>query len=199
MLHTVIFIGRSGCGKGTQAKLLMDNIHDEDTEKRKILYVETGEWFRRFIRSTGYSSEISAKIYDKDDRQPDFLAVVSWGQTLLEEMNPDQHLVFDGTPRSEPEAKMLTTAIKFYKRESPTVIYIDVSREWSEKRLLSRGRLDDVSLDKIDKRLDWFDRDVIPAINYFKSDPSYRVITVNGEQSVDAVHSELKAKYQSGN
>src|ERR1035437_6902369 len=164
MLHTIIFIGRSGCGKGTQAGLLKDRIHKHDLEKRHILYVETGERFREFIRGKSYTALLSQKIYDKDERQPDSLACLMWGEMLRDELDENMHIVFDGAPRSQPEAQVLKTALDFYQRENVTIIYIDVSRKWSEERLLARGRLDDKSLSKINKRLDWFDKDVVPAL-----------------------------------
>ena len=196
MLSTVIFIGRSGCGKGTQADLWKDRITRLDDEKRKILYVESGDRFRKFIRGSSFSSKLSSVIYERDLRQPDFLACLMWGGQLLEELDDNMHLVFDGAPRSKPEAELLTTALEFYKREKPLVIHIDVSRKWSETRLLARGRADDVNISKIDKRLDWFDEDVQPAIEYFKSNPFYRVIEVNGEQAIEKVHRDLVAEYE---
>lgn len=195
MLHTIIFVGPSGSGKGTQADLFKNWINRRDMEKRQILYVETGERFRKFIRSEGYSSEISKEIYNLDERQPDFLACWMWGNVLIEELHADTHLVFDGAARSLPEAEILTTALKFYKRERITVIYINVSRKWSEKHLLSRGRFDDVNIDKIDKRLDWFEKDTKPAVEYFKNNPYYNFIEVNGEQTIEKVHKDILEAY----
>ena len=195
MTHTVIFIGRSGCGKGTQAALLMDRFHKHDVDKRQILYVETGERFRQFIRGEGFSAKLSQQVYKKDLRQPDFLGCFMWASMLVEELDEHMHIVFDGAPRSAPEAALVTTALQFYKREKPTVIYINVSRKWSEERLLARGRSDDKTLDKINKRLNWFDEDVLPAIEYFKKDKFYRYIEINGEQKIEKVFADLVAEY----
>ena len=196
MLHTIIFIGRSGCGKGTQADLFKDRINRLDHGKRHILYVETGEKFRQFIRGNSFASQLSQQVYEKDERQPDFLACWMWSNVLLEELHDDMHLVFDGAPRALDEAKIMTSALKFYRRQEPVVIHLDVSREWSEKRLLARGRTDDVNLSRIDKRLDWFDTDVLPALEYFKNNPYYRVLKIKGEQSIEKVHSDIVAGYE---
>jgi adenylate kinase family enzyme len=190
-LHTIIFIGRSGCGKGTQADLLKDRIAHYDTEKRPILYVESGDKFREFIRGEGFSSKLSKAIYDKDERQPDFLACLMWGNMLLDELEDNMHLVLDGAPRALSEALLMSTAFDFYKRENPVVIYLNVSRRWSEDRLLGRGRADDRSLQKINKRLDWFDRDVIPAVDFFREDPRYKFLEINGEQTIEKVHADI--------
>lgn len=195
MLQTVIFIGRSGCGKGTQADLLKERISRFDEGKRQILYVETGERFRQFIRGGSFSSRLSKTAYENDDRQPDFLACSMWTAQLLNELEDNMHIIFDGAPRALPEAEMLTSALTFYKRGKPTVIYLNVSRDWSEKRLLSRGRTDDLNIGKIDKRLDWFDKDVMPAVEYFNKNPFYRFFDINGEQPIEKVHAEIIAAH----
>ena len=118
-----------------------------------------------------------------------------WTNVLVDELKEDMHVIFDGVARSLDEAKILTSALEFYKREKPTVIYIDVSRKWSEERLLSRHRMDDVNLAKIDKRLDWFDENVLPAIEYFRNTTFYNFIDINGEQSIEKVHSDIVSAY----
>lgn len=195
-LHTVIFIGRSGCGKGTQAGLLKDRIYKHDLEKRKILYVETGEQFRQFIRGKSFSSKISNQIYENDDLQPTFLGCWMWTDMLVDQLEENMHLIFDGAPRSLPEALILNTALKFYKRERPIVVYINVSSNWSHERLLARGRSDDRTLSKINKRLEWFDSDVLPTIEFFEKNPIYKFIKVNGEQSIEKVHADIIAQYE---
>jgi adenylate kinase family enzyme len=195
MFHTVIFIGRSGCGKGTQADLLKSYISKNDPYKHQILYIETGKRFREFIRGEGYSSKLSKEIYEKDERQPDFLACFMWGSELVEELCPDMHVVFDGAPRSHSEAVLLTTALEFYQRERPTVIFINVGHKWAVDRLLARGRQDDKTLSKINKRLDWFEEDTWPAIEYFKTNKLYKFIEINGEQEIEKVHKDILEKY----
>lgn len=191
MLHTIIFIGRSGSGKGTQAALLRDRIHIRDAHKRQIIYIETGDRFRNFIRENSYSSSIAKKIYEAGGRQPDFLACYMWASMLIDELHPDTHLMFDGAPRSRAEAELVTTALDFYERKDPVVVYINVGRKWSEDRLLSRGRSDDKSLAKINERLNWFDTSVLPAIEYFRSNPRYQFIEINGEQAIEKVHKDI--------
>jgi adenylate kinase family enzyme len=195
MLQTVIFIGRSGCGKGTQGDLIKEWIRKNDYEKHQILYVESGNNFRQFIRGDNFSAKQALNIYEKDERQPDFLACCLWGQMLINELHEDMHLIFDGAPRSLPESVLITSALDFYQREEPRVIYINVSRKWSEDRLLARGRSDDRTLAKINKRLDWFDTDVVPAIEFFKNNPRYKFLEINGEQTVEKVHQDIIKEY----
>ncbi|MBI4156006.1 MAG: nucleoside monophosphate kinase [Candidatus Zambryskibacteria bacterium] len=190
--QTFIFIGRSGCGKGTQAELLKKLILEKDPQS-KIFYLETGASFRQFVTGEKYSNKLANEIYKKGDRQPDFLAVHMWSHVLIADFKGTEHAFFDGICRSLPEAMVFTTALEFYNRKA-TIIYINVSREWSEARLLARGRDDDKSREEIKKRLDWFDRDSYPAVEYFKSNDRYDVLDINGEQTIEKVHREIVTK-----
>ena len=189
--QTFIFMGRSGCGKGTQAKLLQDYIENQDEHKHPFFYVETGARFREFIKGDKLSNKLSAQIYQDDIRQPDFLAAWMWSNFLLEHMTGNEHLFLDGTPRSLPEAKILDTAMKFFKREKPFVIHLDVSRELSTARLTERGRMDDKTPDKIKKRLDWFDADVVPAFDFFNESPDYNYLKIDGDHPIEEVFAKI--------
>lgn len=189
--QTFIFIGRSGCGKGTQVALLQKLLKEKDPAK-EIVHLETGSKFREFIAGDGYSNKLSAEIYKSGERQPDFLAVRFWANLLVDKIKEDEHLIFDGICRSLPEAVIFSTITKFYNRKV-TVVHVNVSRKWSTERLTARGR-DDDDAHGIQKRLDWFDQDTQPAIDYFKTDDRYVFIDVNGEQSIEDVHKELVQK-----
>ncbi len=47
---------------------------------------------------------------------------------------------------------------------------------------------------KIKKRLDWFDTDVQPVIDWFKSNDFYNFLDINGEQTIEEVHQEIMEK-----
>lgn len=186
---TLVFIGRSGCGKGTQAKLIIDYIKSKDKE-RKLYYLESGEEFRKLIFGDSYTSRLSRKIYEAGGLQPEFLAVWVWSHLFIENVSGDEHLIIDGTPRKQREAYVLDSAFTFYKREEPQIIYLNVSREWSTIRLTNRGRSDDNPGD-IDARMNWFDSEVLPAVNFFKDHIYYKVHEINGEQTIEEVHEEI--------
>jgi adenylate kinase family enzyme len=193
-LQAFIFIGRSGCGKGTQAALVMDYLKTQGvvSDQHPMFYLESGDKFRQFIKGTSHSSRLSKVLMDEGARQPDFLAVWNWGHILVENLMGDEHVLFDGTPRSLLEAQALETALSFYGYEQKTVIYLNVSNDWSTKRLMERGRgADDKSASDIAHRLAWFETDVIPAVDYYQQNPTYKFLEINGEQSVEAVSAEI--------
>jgi adenylate kinase len=190
MPKAFIFTGRSGSGKGTQADLLQKFIAEKDATP--ILYVETGESFRQFIKKENYTSKLSKEVLETDRLQPSFLASYMWIEEVIKRFTGKEHLMFDGTPRSVDEAQILNGAFQFYKIEKPIIIHLNVSRDWSKRHLLSRGRSDDY-LSGVEKRLDWFDSDVLPAIKYFHEHANYVFLEINGEQPVEKVHADVVA------
>ena len=190
MLQTVIFIGRSGSGKGVQSGLLQEFLKKEDSET-PILYIETGEHFRRHIKDSGYTWDLARRVNETGGRQPDFLAVWVWTHLFVEKMRGGEHLVFDGTPRSLGEAKMLSTALPFYERKDPVVVFLNVSREWAEERLRGRGRPDDTNPEVVNRRLSWYEKDVVPAVEYYRENPAYLFLEINGEQTPAAVFDDI--------
>ena len=139
-LQTFIFIGRSGCGKGTQVSLLQEYIKKQDN-KRHTFYIETGERFRQFIKEHSLSSRLAAEIYKTGNRQPDFIAVWMWSHLLVGRMTGEEHVIFDGTPRSLQEAQIIDSAIAFYSRQRPHAIYLNIPRETSSARMMARRRI----------------------------------------------------------
>ncbi len=181
-----IFIGKSGSGKGTQAKLLIEKLGQKS---ESVYYVSTGDEFRRVFSMNTYSSGLVKNIVDQGLFCPSFAAVSMWTNALFRDLKEDEHIIIDGTPRSVSEAMVLDTLFPFYDA-TPVVIYIDVSREWATERLLGRARHDDTN-DGISSRLDLFDSQIVPIVEMYKSRENIVVHHINGEQSVEAVHKDL--------
>lgn len=189
---TFIFFGSSGAGKGTQAHLLIDYLKKLDSEKQ-TLYIETGQRFREFITEASYTSNLTKEIIDKGGLLPEFLPIWIWSEYFVRHVSGNEHLILDGLSRRAHEAPILDSAMRFYKREKPSVVFLDVSRAWAREHLLQRGRGDDNGAE-VDKRLDWFAENVVPAMEYFKNNDGYDFLTINGEQTIEEVHAEIVEK-----
>ena len=191
--QTFIIFGRSGSGKGTQAELLIDYLKMKDAD-RETLYVESGEKLREFIDSdNSLSSKLTREIMDRGELVPDFLPVWLWSGSFIKNITGNEHIILDGLCRIKDEAPILDSALKFYKRQKPFVLSIEVGRSWATDRLLGRARGDDND-DDILKRLDWYEKSVIPAIEYFKNNDYYNFLKINGEQTIEEVHQEIVEK-----
>ncbi len=187
--QTFLFIGRSGCGKGTQAALLIEKLKKQ-APARPVFYLEMGQKFREFIKKEGYTNTLSHAIYEKGGLQPSFLTIYTWSDIFINGFEREHHLVVDGTPRRLDEARVLDGALAFYKREKPVLVHLKVSRAWSKEKLLARKRFDDTDAD-IEERIAWFDTDVAPAIEFYRGNPDYRFVEVSGEQPIEKVHADI--------
>lgn len=190
-LQTVIFIGRSGAGKGMQSGMLQEYLK-EKTPDSPILYIETGSYFRKLIKEHGYVWDRARIIQDEGGRQPDFLAVWIWSGVFIDKIRGGEHLIFDGMPRSATEAKILDTAFPFYGLKLPAVVFLNVSEHWAEDHLRLRGRPDDIKPEVVAKRLAFFNADVVPALDYYRSDQAHRFFEINGEQTPEQVFNDIK-------
>jgi adenylate kinase family enzyme len=189
-----ILIGRSGCGKGTQGALIVDYLKKIDPS-RETLYIQSGSEFREFIKGDSATQQISNELYKADKLQPEFLSVYMWINVLIKNYKKNEHIIFDGAPRRRHEAGVLDSIFDFYKLEKPTVINIDISEEEATKRLEARHRMDDKSED-IKKRLAWYNTDVVPAIEYYKNNPRYTFLNINGERAIEEIHEEIVKNIQ---
>ena len=187
-----LLMGRSGCGKGTQAKLLIKHLRDNNLGE--TLYVYTGEKLRNFAEKEETLAARMSKIKMKaGDLLPSFLAVWLWSGALIEGIDENNIVIMDGSPRTLLEALMTDDAMEFYGRSNVVPIFLETSEEWSTQRLLGRGRSDD-SLKSIKKRMAYFEKSVAPIIDYYEKESKYKLIKVNGEQSVEDVHREILEK-----
>ncbi len=213
-----IFLGRAGCGKGTQAKLL--------TDKFGLVYIGSGEMLRALGQKPGFTGQKTATVMTTGDLVPTFLIFRLW-VNYLEEIKAVQSqdfsgLVFDGSPRKLIEAQMLEEALSWYEWDKNLkVLLVDISREEALNRLTKRrqckkcgqlipfvghyktlekcdkcggelvGRIDDTP-EAINLRLDLFEQEVKPVIDYFEK--KGLVVKINGEQSIDDVHREILSK-----
>jgi adenylate kinase len=190
--HSFIFIGRSGCGKGTQAELLIKLLEKIDPSN-KVLHIESGSELREFRKGDSYTQKMTGKVLDKGGLIPEFIVVYLWTGVLNSEFNGKEHLVFDGMPRKVHEAGALNSIFGFYDLPKPWVINVDISYEEAVRRLLTRKRADDKD-EEIKKRLDWYETDVMPTMAYYDGNPKYNFLKVNGERSVEEIHAEIVKK-----
>lgn len=188
---TALFYGRAGCGKGTQVALLKEYLEKNDAA-HPVLSVETGAGFRSIITGDSHTSKRVKEMVNAGELPPVFIPVWLWASELIEKYSGSEHLLFDGFPRRTLEAEVLDGALEFYRRTPAVVFVLNVSEERSLERLKLRKRADDLSEEQIQERLRWYRDDVVPTIEYFrKRAPAYRIVEINGEQSIEAVHAEI--------
>lgn len=187
---TVIFIGRSGSGKGTQAKKFAEYLKNKYSND--VYHLESGALFRNFIsEDKSYTASLAKQVNEEGGLQPQFLSAMIWSSALANNIEENTNLIMDGTPRRLDEAKVLETAFSFYKRENVFVVHLDVSKGESIKRLGERGRSDDVEMDDVLERLSWFETDVVPVIQYYRDVDYYNFIEIDGMKAIDDISEKV--------
>lgn len=184
-----IFIGQSGAGKGTQIELLQKKVHAYMPEK-EVLHVQTGDMFRSLIAVPSTTATRTKECIDKGVLPPAFLGIHAWAHIFIERYNENQTVCIDGTPRIPDEVPILLSAIDFYDWH-PHVIYLSVGDQWAFDHMRGRGRADDRDEEEVRGRIAWFHESVIPSLELLTAHPHVTLHTINGEQSVEAVHADV--------
>jgi adenylate kinase len=186
--ETFVFFGIVGSGKGTQVKLLMDFLKQNDG--KECVYAYPGNEYRKIAESGTYTGQIVKESMNLGHLQPDFLTDSLVTNIIMNSISPDKHLIFDGYPRTIGQSEKTIEISEFYKRGDLKIIYLELSKDEAMKRNLLRGRADDTK-EGIEKRFDEYINKVIPSIEYFKDKPNCTIYTINGEQSIEDVHKDI--------
>lgn len=211
----IVFIfGRSGCGKGTQAKLL--------AEKLRVDYIGSGDMLRARQNINDFTGRKINVAMDKTmNFAPTAIIFKLWVDRFeaIKEKPGFRGFIVDGSPRKIREAELIDETLGWFEWDKYLhIILIDVSREESFRRLTERRVCQDCkrhilpsaefsAFEKCDKcggalvvreddtpqlinnRLDSFEEDVMPVIAYYEK--SKRLAQINGEQSVQDVHKDI--------
>jgi len=223
MINVYTLLGRAGCGKGTQAKLL--------TEKFGLIYIGSGELLRDRVKQNDFTGQKTNQTMKTGVLVPTSLIFMLWINRLEEiKKQADVNLkgiIFDGSPRKLVEAQLLAEALEWYEwGKNFKAILVDISRQEAFNRLTKRrqcaqcgqlipyvgeyknlvvcdkcgGQLlvrQDDTPEAINQRLDLFDQEVMPVIEFYEK--KGLLIKINGEQSIEKVQEEILEKISLGN
>lgn len=182
MLNLVLF-GPPGAGKGTQSEKLI--------EKYQLVHISTGDLFRAHIKNqTALGKKVSKLIAD-GELVPDKITI-----DMLEEeidKNPNaKGFVFDGFPRTIPQAQELDHFLEGKGSKIAGVIALDVDREELVKRValrqLETGRVDDQA-DKSRKRIDEYFNKIVLVLPYYEEQK--KLTKINGIGNIEDIFNQL--------
>ena len=187
---TVIFIGPQGSGKGTQITKL-DAVLREQDPSRKVVDIQTGRRFRAMAaKGEGYTEKHIERTLNSGVLQPLFLSVVLWGDAMKEHVDESCHLLIDGFPRIVDEARVLESALEFYKRQPLDIVNLDTPEEVVRERMEGRAREDDTD-ESIEERLRWYREETEPVIAYYRERDHTNVHDVDGTATIEEVHEQI--------
>jgi len=209
----LILLGAPGAGKGTQAKLL--------SEELGIAHVSSGDLFRENIKN-GTPLGLEAKGYmDRGELVPD-ATVIGMIIAHLETEACAKGALLDGFPRTIPQADALDTALHSSFSDSiQKVIYIKVETEELLNRLSGRWicpvcstpyhevknppkvdhlcdnegaalyQREDDKRSTAENRLQVYFNQTMPLIEYYLK--RGLLIEINGQQKVEKVNQDILA------
>jgi len=121
--------GPPGAGKGTQSQYLVENYN--------YIQISTGDLLRNEIKkNTNLGKEILAKIDIGDFVNNEI--VNSLIDEIVSNKNYHNKLIFDGYPRNISQAENLDNIMLKNNQTIGAIVYLDVTREIIEKRILGR-------------------------------------------------------------
>ena len=213
----VILMGAQGSGKGTQAAIIGPEL--------KLVKVATGDLFRAAIAQGSELGLQVQSILESGNLVPDELTnaivQVRLAQIAAQKGKGDDvdGALFDGFPRTEPQARALDEILAAQGEQLTAVVEIDVPRDHLITRLAGRrtcescgavyhvvsdppqvegicdkcgGSLvqrEDDTPQAISRRLSIYDDQTRPLLDYYRERGVLK--TVNGDQDIQKVTSDI--------
>ena len=203
----IILMGCPGAGKGTQSAKLLQAF--------PLHHISTGDVLRAEIASGSPLGKQLGEIVNKGNLVPDELMV-----EMLEKIvkSTDKGIIFDGFPRTVPQAEALDAMMQRLQRAITHVIMIDLPAEEVVKRICSRkqckkckailgvdlnnppavcpscgGELytrPDDTPERATHRLEVYRQSTLPVKNYYQNSGKY--VEINGNQTPEQVFEDIK-------
>jgi adenylate kinase len=123
----IILLGAPGAGKGTQGSILAEH-HD-------LLQISTGNLIRDEIASGSSLGKLVQKIVEEGGFPSDKIIMDIIAKNLPQD---SKGIVFDGIPRTLPQAKLLDSLLAASNRKIDLVIALKVDEKRLEERVLKR-------------------------------------------------------------
>jgi adenylate kinase len=183
MLNLVIF-GPPGAGKGTQSDKLI--------AKYNLVHISTGDLFREHKEK---KTELGKKIIEYMDKGvlvPDSITIDMLKEVLDSNKNA-AGFIFDGFPRTVPQAEALDSFMKENHTAIHAVVALDVTetevRNRIEKRRIIEKRTDDQETATVDRRIGEYFSKTVHVLPYYEQQK--RLTKVNGIGDVEVIFTHI--------
>jgi adenylate kinase len=183
-MRNLIFFGAPGAGKGTQAKKI--------AEKFNLKHLSTGDVLRKEITAKTELGIIAQTFMDKGELVPDDV-IIGMVEKIIADNLHCEGFIFDGFPRTYPQAEALDIMLKKYNIEISYVIFLDVPQQELIHRLAKRaeieGRDDDKNVEIIENRINVYKQKTAPVLEYYEK--QNKLYKVDGVGEIDVIFDKI--------
>ena len=161
-MKNIIIFGAPGSGKGTYSEAIV--------EKYGMGHISTGDVLRAEIKGGTELGRVAQGYIDQGQLIPDEL-MVSILAKVYDALPAGQGVIFDGFPRTIPQAEALKAMLAERGHKVAAMIELDVPEDELMKRLVLRGQMSGRSDDNeetIKKRLDVYHSQTAPLIDWYE-------------------------------
>ncbi|MFQ3214016.1 MAG: adenylate kinase [Marivirga sp.] len=186
MLNIILF-GPPGAGKGTQSEKIIN--------KYKLTHIATGDLFRKHLGEGTELGKLAQQYMDEGNLVPDQV-VIGMVDEKLKEGAGSHGFIFDGFPRTVPQAEALETLLKQKGQAIAGMIALDVPEEELKARIKERGktsgRTDDQNEKKIENRIKVYLDETLPVANYFGLKNKF--VKIEGVGTIDGIFENISTE-----
>jgi adenylate kinase len=172
----VLLIGAPGAGKGTQATRV--------AEHYGLTHISSGDLLRRHIADGTTIGRAAQEYVERGDLVPDALIMDMLRKPVVAANNTGGY-VLDGFPRTVSQAEAAYETAKELGVAIQLAVHLAVPDAELTRRLLARGRGAEDTADVIAHRLEVYQRNTTPMLDYYAD--RERLVTVNGARPVNEV------------
>ena len=175
MINLILF-GPPGAGKGTQSAKII--------EKYSLTHISTGDLFRKHLKEGTPLGKLAQEFMNKGNLVPDQV-VIDMVDDKIKASGKIQGIIFDGFPRTIPQAEALDTLLA--KKQTPIKVLIElvVPEEELRKRLAERAakenRPDDTKPQVIENRISVYKTETAAVADYYKQHGKYASVIGVGD------------------
>ncbi len=183
-MKNIVIFGAPGAGKGTQSDKLI--------EKYGFGHISTGDVLRSEIANGTELGKTAKGFIDQGQLVPDDLIVSMLAQVYDSFGKDHKGVIFDGFPRTIPQAEALKTMLKERGHSIAAMIELFVPEDELVKRLLLRGKMSGRSDDNevtIQNRLGVYHSQTAPLIDWYEKEGIH--YHVEGLGSVDEIFERI--------
>jgi len=175
----IVLLGAPGSGKGTQAERIV--------EKYQITHISTGDLLRAEVAAGTDLGNKAKEIMESGGLVSDDI-MLGMIRSRLSQGDVQNGFMLDGFPRTLAQAEALDDLLAKIGQPLDVVIFFDVDYNEITQRLLARQRADD-NEETIRKRLQVYEEQTAPLIDYYKAKGNLR--TVKGVGPMDEVSERI--------